>query len=295
MPLTDVLIRAIGLAGKVAETAGTILAPGPEIEARIERLAATVGPHGVDAFGFDPQYVKKVVGLPLWLYRNYFRVQVKGVEHIPDGPCFVVANHSGQLPFDAAMLMTAAFLEREPPRYLRAMLDKFVPSTPYVSVFLSRCGQVLGTPENCRRLLAAGEAILVFPEGVRGLNKIWDERYRLQRFGKGFMRLAIETAAPIVPAVVIGAEEQAPAFAKLERLGDLLGLPAVPVTPFHPMLPLLGLWPLPTRYRIEFKEPVRFFGDAADDDAVGARVEELKRSMQELIDAKLAAREHVFW
>jgi 1-acyl-sn-glycerol-3-phosphate acyltransferase len=293
---TDAAVKAIELASKVGGAVGTIVAPGPELEERIDRLPTRLGPYGVDPFGFDPQYLKKVIGFAVWMYKSYFRVQAFGVDDIPDGRCFVVANHSGQLPFDAMMLTAAAFLDRDPPRYVRAMIERFVPSTPYVSVFLARCGQILGTPENCKRLLDAEEAILVFPEGIRGLNKTWRDRYRLQRFGQGFMRIALETNTPVVPAVVIGAEEQAPSFANLRRIGRLVGMPALPVTPLHPLLPGLGLFPLPTRYRIHFGKPMRFAGDAAEEDGViNAKVDEVKRAMQRLIDDGLAAREHVFW
>ncbi|MBN1959599.1 MAG: acyltransferase family protein [Deltaproteobacteria bacterium] len=272
------------------------MAPSAELEQRIDRIPAQLGQSGVDAFGFDPQYLKKVFGLAVWFYRSYFRAQAFGIENIPDGRCFIVANHSGQLPFDAAMLTVAAFVEREPPRYLRAMLDRFIPSTPFVSVFLARCGQILGTQENCKRLLEAQEAILVFPEGVKGLNKTWDARYQLQRFGSGFIRLALETNTPIIPTIVIGAEEQAPAFANLEWVGKLLGIPALPVTPFHPLIPGLGLFPMPTRYRIYFGKPLNFSGDANDDDTIiSEKVEQVKQTMQQMITAGLSQREHVFW
>jgi len=294
--LTDAAVKFIELASRVGGAVGSVIAPGAELEERIDRLPTRLGPYGVDPFGFDPQYLKKVIGLAAWAYRSYFRVQAFGVDNIPDGRCFVVANHSGQLPFDAAMITTAAFLDREPPRYLRAMIERFVPATPYVSVFLARCGQILGTPENCRRLLDVDEAILVFPEGVRGLNKTWRDRYRLQRFGQGFMRLAIETNTAVVPVAVIGAEEQAPSFANLKRLGKLVGMPALPVTPLHPLLPGLGLLPLPTRYRIHFGKPLRFDGDANDEDEViNGKVEQVRATLQRLVDEGVAAREHVFW
>ncbi|MEK7704767.1 MAG: lysophospholipid acyltransferase family protein, partial [Myxococcota bacterium] len=231
-----------------------------------------------------------------WLYRRYFRAQAFGVANIPDGACLIVANHSGQLPFDAMMINYAAFLERDPPRVFRSMVERFVPATPFVSTFIARTGQVLGTPENCRRLLDAGEAILVFPEGVRGLNKTWDKRYQLQRFGQGFVRLALESKVPVVPVVVIGAEEQAPSFFNLERLGRLFGMPALPVTPTHPLIPGLGLLPLPTRYRIYFGEPMQLTGDCNDEDEAILRiVEQVRSTMQRMVDTGLRAREHVFW
>jgi 1-acyl-sn-glycerol-3-phosphate acyltransferase len=294
--LTDAAVKAIELASRVGEGVSAVVSPDPELEARLDRIPTRLGPYGIDPFGFDPQFVKRIVGLAAWLYKSYFRCKTFGIDNVPDGRCFIVANHSGQLPFDAAMITAAVFLEREPPRYVRSMVERFVPRTPFVSMFLSRCGQILGTPENCRRLLEAEEGILVFPEGVRGLNKTWDERYRLQRFGQGFMRLALETNTPIVPAVVIGAEEQAPSFFNLRGLGRLLGVPALPVTPLHPLLPGLGLLPLPTRYRIHFGEPLRFTGDPNDDDDVmQVKVDQVKTAMQRMIDEGLAAREHVFW
>ena len=170
-----------------------------ELEERFERIPTNLGPYGVDPFGFDPQYVKKVIGPVPGSIRSIFVARPKGLRIFPDGRCLIIANHSGQLPFDGIMIGMSTFLDREPPRFLRSMVERFVPSTPFVSPFMARCGQILGTPENCRRLMAAGESILVFPEGVRGLNKTWAQRYRLQRFGQGFMRLALETETPIVP------------------------------------------------------------------------------------------------
>ena len=155
---------------------------------------------------------------------------------------------------------------------------------------MARCGQIVGTPENCRRLLAADEAILVFPEGVRGLNKPFRERYRLRKFGPGFMRLALESGAPIVPVGVVGAEEQAPALLDLKPLARLLGFPAFPITPT--LLPL----PLPTRYHLHFGEPLRFTGSPDDDDAeLERKVEEVQAAVAALLERGLAERKHVFW
>jgi len=293
--ISDFLEKIIVLADRFGDEIGAVVS-NPELEARLERIPTALGPYGVDPFGFEPSYLKRFVGFGAWLYHKYFRVQTFGAANIPDGPCFVIANHSGQLPFDAMMVNYAAFLEREPPRVFRSMVERFVPATPFVSTFIARTGQVLGTPENCRRLLDAGEAILVFPEGVRGLNKTFDKRYRLQRFGSGFMRLALENNVPIVPAVVIGAEEQAPSFFNLKRLGKVFGMPALPVTPTHPLFPGLGLLPLPTRYRIYFGAPRLFRGDSNDEDeAIIKLVEELRSDMQRMIERGLRTREHVFW
>ena len=282
--------RALALAKRVGE--GITEAIGSEeVRDRVDRIRMDLGPYGIDPFGFDPQYLKKWIGIGAWIYRNYFRCVTTGVHHIPDGRCLVIANHSGQLPFDGMMISMAAFLEREPPRFLRSMVERFVPATPFVSPFLARCGQILGTPENCRRLLEKEEAIMVFPEGVRGLNKSFRDRYRLQRFGQGFMRLAIEMEVPIIPTVVIGAEEQAPAIYQSKGLGELLGIPSLPVT-----LSPLGPLPMPVRYHIEFGEPMRFEGNANDEDQViFDKVDQVRSAMQRMIENGLAAREHVFW
>jgi 1-acyl-sn-glycerol-3-phosphate acyltransferase len=206
-----------------------------------------------------------------------------------DGPVLVVSNHSGQLPFDAAMIGIGLLADKDPPRVVRAMIERWVPTLPFVSTFMSRCGQIVGTPENCRRLLAAGEALLVFPEGVRGLNKPFRERYRLQRFGLGFMRLALEAGAPIVPCGVVGAEEQAPALVDVKPLARLLGFPAFPLTPT--ILPL----PLPARYHIRFGEPMRFSGSPDEEDAeLERKVVEVERAVRALVKRGLAERRSVY-
>ena len=266
-----------------------------EVRRRTARLKVDLGELGVDSFGYDPEYVKYVASPATWLYRNYFRVESHGVEHVPDGRCLLISNHSGQLPFDGLMICAALLLEREPPRYVRSMVEKWIPRLPFVSVFMARAGQVVGTPDNCRRLLERGEAILVFPEGVRGISKTFDKRYQLQRFGTGFMRLALETQTPIVPVGVVGAEEQAPAFTNLSSLARAFKMPAFPVTPTFPMLGPAGLLPLPTRYRIYFGEPLRFDGVGdEEDEVVDGYVAQVKDSVQQLLHTGLKAREGVF-
>ncbi len=287
--------KVIELVTKASSQLNQIISD-PELEARVDRIATKLGPYGVDPFGFDPEFLKKVVGLGAWFYRSYFRCECFGSENLPPGRAMLIANHSGQLPFDGAMITVALFLERDPPRYVRSMVERFVPSTPFVSMFLARCGQILGTPENCRRLLAAEEAILAFPEGVTGINKTWKHRYKLQNFGTGFMRLAIENHTPVVPVAVIGAEEQAPSFYNARFIGKLFGMPAFPITPTNPWLPLLGLLPYPTKYRIYFGEPLTFAGDAnEEDDVVRQKVETVKSKLQAMLDEGLSKREHVFW
>jgi 1-acyl-sn-glycerol-3-phosphate acyltransferase len=270
--------------------AWTLELGGPGTRARLEKLTPPRNEYGVDPYGLDIDFAVAAIAPFLWLYKRYFRVQLHGVDAVPaDGRVLVVSNHSGQLPFDAAMLAVGLLMEKDPPRVVRAMVEKWVPTLPFVSTFMARCGQIVGTPENCRRLLAADEALLVFPEGVRGLNKPFRERYRLRKFGPGFMRLALESGAPVVPCGVVGAEEQAPALFDLKPLARLLGFPAFPITPT--ILPL----PLPARYHVRFGQPMRFTGSPDEDDAeLERKVEEVEGAVRALLDRGLAERGSVY-
>ncbi len=270
--------------------AWTLELGGPGTRARLEKLTPPKNEYGVDPYGLDTEYLVAAIAPLLWLYKKYFRVQLHGSDHVPnEGRAVIVANHSGQLPFDAAMIELGLLIEKDPPRVARALVEKWVPTLPFVSTFMARCGQIVGTPENCRRLLAADEAILVFPEGVRGLNKPFRERYRLQKFGHGFMRLALESSAPIVPCAVVGAEEQAPALFDLKPLARLLGFPAFPITPT--VLP----FPLPARYHIRFGEPLRFAGSPDDDDAeLERKVGQVEDAVKALLERGLAERKSVY-
>jgi 1-acyl-sn-glycerol-3-phosphate acyltransferase len=263
---------------------------GAGSQGRLEKLTPPRNEYGVDPYGMDVEYAIAAAAPFVWLYKKYFRVELHGLEHVPsDGRVLLVANHSGQLPLDAAMLAVALLIEKDPPRVARALVEKWVATLPFVSAFYARLGQVVGTPENCRRLLAADEALLVFPEGVRGLNKPFSERYRLQPFGQGFMRLALEAGAPIVPVGVVGAEEQAPALWDLKPLARLLSMPAFPITPT--LLPL----PMPVRYRIHFGEPMRFTGSPDDEDSeLERKVGEVQGAVQALLDKGVAERTGIF-
>ncbi len=265
------------------------------IRRRFRDIPTRLNENGVDQFGFDPEFASNGAPYMGWVYENYFRVEQYGVDNVPDGRCLLIGNHSGQLPFDAMMITMAIFLERSKPRVPRAMIEKFVTDLPFVSYFMERCGQLIGTPDNCRRVLESEEAILVFPEGVRGINKLFHERYQLKNFGLGFMRLALETNTPIVPIGVIGAEEQAPALANLRKIGKFFGLPALPITP-QMLLGPLGLLPLPTKYRIYFGEPMHFTGDPNDEDSeIELKVNRVKDAVKQLLERGLHARKNIFW
>ncbi len=264
---------------------------GPGARERLAKLRPARNDYGVDPYGLDVDYAIATAAPFLWLYRKYFRVQVFGLEKVPPtGRVLLVANHSGQLPVDAVMVGLSLLFEKDPPRFPRALVEKWVPTLPFISPLYARIGAVVGTPENCRRLLAADEGILVFPEGVRGLNKPFSKRYQLQRFGTGFLRLALEAGAPIVPVGVVGAEEQSPALANLTSVARLLAMPSLPLTPT--IVPV----PLPTRYRLHFGDPLTFTGSPDDEDAViEEKVERVKAAIQKLLDDGVRQRQHVFW
>ena len=249
---------------------------------------------GVEPFGTDVDTVRMSVGVLAYLYRWWFRVETFNIEQLPpDGPVLVVANHSGQVPIDGIMIAMAMVLDAETPRFPRAMVERFIQRLPFLSMWFPRVGQVMGAPENAQRLLSSGEALIVFPEGVRGISKTFEHRYKLTPFGQGFVRLALETEAPILPVAVIGAEEQYPSVGKLEGLAKLLGLPAVPILPqlFFGMLA-----PLPTKYRLYFGEPMVFTGDPDDDDAaIEEMVWRVRATIQSMVNRGLKERKSIFW
>jgi 1-acyl-sn-glycerol-3-phosphate acyltransferase len=267
---------------------------GERFDERLARVPLTLGPAGVDPFGLDPQWAKYALIAIATLHRRYFRSEVHGIRNIPHGRVLLVANHSGQVPLDGALIAAALFMDAEPPRIVRAMVEKWAVSLPFVSLAFTRVGQVVGVPENAQRLLSQGEALLVFPEGARGISKTFDRRYRLAEFGLGFMRLAIETDTPIVPVAVIGAEEQYISVANVEGLAKLLRMPAFPIIP--QLLFPGGQLPLPTKYRIWFGAPMRFSGDPDDDDSImDEKVWLVKQTIQSMLNRGLKERKHIFW
>jgi 1-acyl-sn-glycerol-3-phosphate acyltransferase len=260
----------------------------------LERLRAVrprTNEYGFDAFGANPEEARAAWFAARWIHRRYFRSEVHGIERVPEGRAMLVANHSGQLPWDGLCILTAMLMDRARPRLVRAMTERFLPTLPFVSWVFARCGEVVGTPENCLRLLLDDEAILVFPEGVRGVSKPPGRRYELMEFGLGFMRLALRGRAPIVPVALIGAEEQAPAW-NVKPLARALGLPALPLTPIPPFVAVL---PLPVKYRIYFGEPILFAGDPDDDETVGRGVQAVTDTVAGMLREGLRARRHVFW
>jgi 1-acyl-sn-glycerol-3-phosphate acyltransferase len=267
---------------------------GEDFQARMARVPLALGPGGVDPFGLDPQWAKYTLAFAAFLHRHYFRSEVSGIENVPPGRVLLVANHSGQVPIDGMLLGASLFMDANPPRIARAMVEKWTQTLPFVSLFFSRVGQVVGVPANAERLLEQEEAIVVFPEGVRGISKSFEQRYRLTEFGLGFLRLALQTNTPIVPVAVIGGEEQYISFGNMKGLAKVLGMPVLPILP-QVLLPG-GQLPLPTKYRIYFGEPMRFDGDPDDDDSViEEKVALVKATVQSMVNRGVKARKSVFF
>ncbi len=275
--------------------------PLPEdIVQRIESLPNFAEPGAdPDEFGFGTEGLKVYASLMLFFYKDWFRVEIEGIENVPDiGPAIIVPNHSGQLPMDGGMIATACMLEKEHPRVPRAMIEKWFPTLPLVSTLMARCGQVVGVTENAERLLERGELLMIFPEGMKGSGKLWKDRYQLQRFAMGFMELSIRFKAPIIPAAVIGGEEQAPSFYNVEPLAKKLGMPYFPLTPQFPWLGLLGFLPFPSKYRIYIGEPMDFSGHKDDLDspeAIRTHVDIVRAKVQEMVNEGLKKRPFPFF
>jgi 1-acyl-sn-glycerol-3-phosphate acyltransferase len=241
-----------------AERAATAL-PEPlrdSIDAIARRLR---GEYSEDEWGFDEQFAEAAFPLFDFLYQTWWRVEAEGVEQVPaHGRAMLVSNHAGSIfPFDASMI-TMAIMKRHPlPRWPRFMVLDWAFGLPFISAFMRRVGGVPASPHNATRLLEQDELLSVFPEGIKGTGKPFTERYRLQRFGRGgFVEIALRTGSPIVPVAVVGSEEIYPKLAESPALARVVGAPFVPITPTFPWLGLAGLIPLPSRWRIEFAEPI---------------------------------------
>lgn len=288
-----VLNKLVGLArSKADEWTRRLL--GDDFESRVRWLRARYEAMGGDPFGLDPDVAKSAVAALSFFHRLYFRTESYGLDNLPEGRVLLVSNHSGQIPIDGAIIGTALFLDADPPRVMRAMIEKWALSLPFAATFFNRVGQVVGVPENARRLLEMDEVLLVFPEGIRGVNKPFSQRYRLQEFGLGFMRLAIETNTPIVPVAVVGAEEQYVSLGNLEWAARALKMPSFPIVP--QLLVPGGQLPLPMKYRLYFGEPMRFGGDPQDDDVIiRDKVWLVKQTIQDMLNRALAQRKHLFY
>nr|WP_239114825.1 lysophospholipid acyltransferase family protein [Planotetraspora kaengkrachanensis] len=286
--------------------------PGPSDEAdptspvdeRIAELLAllrrrVVGDYEVDEFGFDPELNDKVLlELIRPIYRHWFRVETLGVENVPaDSGALVVANHSGTLPVDALMMQVA--LHDEAHRAVRLLGADLVYQLPVLGHLSRKTGHTLASREDADRLLRKGELVGVFPEGFKGVGKPFSQRYKLQRFGRGgFVTSAVRAGTPIVPCAIVGAEEIYPKIGDFSTLARVLGLPYLPITPFFPWLGPLGLIPLPSKWLIEFGEPIRTDQydpeDADDPMLVFNLTDQVREAIQQQLDALLLRRGPAF-
>ena len=226
------------------------------------------GDYDVDEFGFDPEFSQALMPIPRAFYEHWFRTELRGLEHIPaEGGALIVANHSGTLPIDGLMLQVGVHDHAR--RDLRLLGADLVYQVPLLGHLSRKAGHTLACQADAARLLHKGELVGVFPEGFKGVGKPFSERYKLQRFGRGgFVATALKAGVPIIPCAIVGAEEIYPKIAELRPLARLLGFPYFPITPTFPLFGLLGLIPLPSKWMIQFGEPLHiedYDASAADD------------------------------
>ena len=258
------------------------------------------GDYPEDEWGFDEEFTELVEPLFGFLYERWWRVKVAGVQHVPGhGRALLASNHAGILPWDATMIAMALLREHPLPRHPRFLVLDWAFDLPWISIFMRKVGGVVASPYNALRLLEQDELVAVFPEGVKGTGKPYSERYRVQRFGRGgFVEIALRAGAPIVPVAVVGSEEIYPKLADVPVLARLIGAPYFPVTPTFPALGPLGVIPLPSKWRIEFCEPIETtsYGPeaAADRRVVLELAERTREAVQQALYANLLQRGQAF-
>ena len=277
---------------------------GDQWEPQLARFLAflrrrVTGDYVVDEYGFDQEITERFFIAALRpIAQKWFRIEVRGIENIPaEGGALVVSNHSGTLPVDG--LMTGVMIHDLTGRFLRPLGADLVFKSPVVSTLARKGGTTLACNEDAERLLRGGELVGVWPEGFKGIGKPYAERYKLQRFGRGgFVSAALRTQVPIIPLSVVGAEEIYPLVANLPSLARVLGLPYLPITPLFPWLGPLGMVPLPSKWLLEFGEPIRtdeFDAGAADDPMLIFNVtDEVRETIQSTLYSLLMQRQSVF-
>ncbi len=290
LPLAD---RVVGWARRSGQELRRRML-GEEFGQRMLEIRRHYAGAGPDPYGLDPDTLEKAAKFWAFFHRFYFRTEVHGIENLPTGRVVLVANHSGQVPIDAAILGCALFFDAPKPRVVRAMIDRWAAGLPFVASFFSRIGSVVGAPSNARHLLEDGEAVLVFPEGIRGISKPFSQRYEMAEFGHGFLRVALATQSPILPVAVIGAEEQYINLGNSDWLARKLRMPVFPIIP--QLAVPGGQLPLPTKYRLHFGEPLTFHGDAdAADATIRNQVSVVRAALQQLVLQGLSRRRSAFY
>ena len=304
--LLSVLMSAGQLTSRTLGHAAGVAA-GEDWERRIsetiEFLQRRVrGDYRVDDFGFDEDFTIHTVFPVLRLLKDkWFRVEVRGVENIPDeGGALLVSNHSGTVAIDSVITQLAIHDAHPRGRFLRMLGADLVFQLPVVGDVARKTGATLASNADAERLLRGGELVGVWPEGFKGVGKPFRERYKLQRFGRGgFVSAAIRSEVPIIPCSVVGAEEVYPMIGNMKTVARLLGAPYAPITPFFPLLGPLGLIPLPSKWIIEFGEPVdtASLGQAAADDPmlVFELTDQVRETIQQALYSVLVTRRSVFF
>lgn len=260
------------------------------------------GEYDVDDFGFDAELTDRVLLAPFRpLYKKWFRVETRGLENIPDeGGALLVANHSGTVAVDSLMTQLAIWDHHPAHRHLRMLGADLVFQTPVVAELSRKAGHTLACAPDAERLLSDGHLVGVWPEGFKGVGKPFSERYKLQRFGRGgFVAAALRTKTPIIPCSIVGAEEIYPIIGNAKLLARMLGAPYFPITPTFPWLGPLGLVPLPSKWIIEFGEPIRTDdfpeGSADDPMLVFDLTDQVRETIQQTLYRLLVARQSVFF
>ncbi len=246
-----------------------------------------------DPFGLKLNRVRAYAPYIYKIYHDYFKVRTFGAHRIPNSKLIVVANHSGQLAFDALLISSSFLLNAPTPQILRAMVERFFVNIPFINRFATECGAVLGDRKNCLKLLDSGHSVLVFPEGVKGIAKDTKDYYQLKAFTRGFMRIAIETQTPILPLAVVGAEEFYPLVYHPQKMKKTLGLPAFPLGPHL----FIGGLPLPSPVDIYIGNPYQaasHLSPKASDNAIDLEVVRIKNQIDEMISLGLRRR-RPFW
>jgi 1-acyl-sn-glycerol-3-phosphate acyltransferase len=274
----------------------------PAIKAAFAAVAAALrekmpDPASLPNFGIDRAFLEKTAPLLEFLWGRYFRVRLVGIENIPaTGSALLVANHSGGLPYDGAMLMHATHVHHPAHRPLRPLVANFAFRSSWMRPVIARMGGVRASMDNALALCGTGELVGVFPEGLRGVGKLYRERYRLTHFGRGgFVRLARTANVPIVPVAIVGAEETHPVLAKLTRIAQPLGLPYIPITPTFPWLGPLGLLPVPSKWSIKIGEPMKLSPGSGSKEETLDMAEAVRDQLDRMIAELLAARRSVLF
>jgi 1-acyl-sn-glycerol-3-phosphate acyltransferase len=253
-------------------------------------------PQDLPDSGHDPAFIERAAPLLEFLWSKYFRVRLLGLENIPDeGPALLVANHSGGIPYDGTLLMYGVHRDHPRHRRVRPLVANFAFRSGWMSQVVARVGGVRASTETALPMLADGQLLAVFPEGLRGVGKLYRERYHLARFGRGgFARLARNAGVPMIPVAIVGAEEIHPLVGKLTALSAPLGLPYIPITPTFPWLGPLGLLPVPTKWTIQIGQPV---AAPAPDDLQGTTraAEEVRSAIDLMISDLLAQRRSILF